>query len=342
MRRSRALDVLRALGVVGVLGVLRRASGARRGLFPVWVALGALSACSLPRTEGPAADLEAQHHARGATTRDWAAILDAGRALPAGEDAHALLVELTPLLGARDPFLRDDVAYGLAAQWIVRDGLVSPDGLRDLARRWTESLTDGLGAAGDDRVLRRSFSALCLSLIVAHDNRTQVLDAGDIHGALSDALQYFAAERDLRDRDPQLGWVHATAHAADWLKFLARNRFVDRPRLGEILTALAYKLATPMPRAFAMGEDERMARAAAAVLLRPELPLDDYEAFLERVLEALASARATAGAPPEALAIEQNTLHFLRALACGLAAVEGLPEHTSRALDATWRALAQT
>ena len=117
MRRSRALDVLRALGVVGVLGVLRRASGARRGLFPVWVALGALSACSLPRTEGPAADLEAQHHARGATTRDWAAILDAGRALPAGEDAHALLVELTPLLGAAAAgvFLVSLIASGVSS-----------------------------------------------------------------------------------------------------------------------------------------------------------------------------------------------------------------------------------
>ena len=50
----------------------------------------------------------------------------------------------------------------------------------------------------------------------------------------NDALAYLAAELDLRGIEPRVGWIHATAHTADLLKFLARNpRFTSLRRLDD-------------------------------------------------------------------------------------------------------------
>jgi hypothetical protein len=274
--------------------------------------------------------------------RDWTAIVETNYAAPADATPFELALELTELLGSRDPKLRDDYAYGITANWIARQKLFTPEELRELARRWTANLDRSVGSEGDDSVLARSFSALALSLIAARDLQTPFLRADEVQALLESALAYNARERDLRDWDPELGWIHAAAHTADLLKFLARNPHLDADHLNRILGAVELRLATPMPRAFSMGEDERLARTAAAVLVRAEHDPQGFDAFLERLVEARLRARDATPFAPENVAVEQNIAHFLRALHSGLAAVEGLPDHVARARDATLRALART
>ena len=91
------------------------------------------------------------------------------------------------------------------------------------------SLRAGIGEAGTDTVLLRSFSALDLSILAALELQDPALDDSGYRGLLDDALAYLAAERDLRGIDPRVGWIHATAHTADLLKFLARIRGSHRP-----------------------------------------------------------------------------------------------------------------
>ena len=47
-------------------------------------------------------------------------------------------------------------------------------------------------------------------------------------------MAYLLDETDRRGYVPGLGWINATAHAADLLKFLVRNPFTDdgRPPAG--------------------------------------------------------------------------------------------------------------
>src|SRR3989442_13187184 len=69
----------------------------------------------------------------------------------------------------------------------------------------------------------RAFSALDLSILAALDNQHPFLDDAELAGLLSAALAYLAGEKDLRAFDTRHGWMHATAHTADLLKFLGRN-----------------------------------------------------------------------------------------------------------------------
>lgn len=273
-------------------------------------------------------------------TRDWSAIAESG-AVPADENAFGLALELSELLGSRDPGQRDDLAYGLLANWIVRQRLLEPDELRELVRRWTANLELGLGSRGDDSVLLRSFSALSLSLIAARDLQAPFLDEHEIRNLLERTLDYSAREQDLRDWDAQLGWIHAVAHTADLLKFLARNPHVDAAGLNDVLAAVERRLATPMERAFSMGEDERLARTLAAVILRPDHDEAAFESFLARLAETRSRARDAQPFAATNLAIAENISHTLRALHTGLAAAADLPPHAQRARDATLRALAR-
>lgn len=74
----------------------------------------------------------------------------------------------------------------------------------------------------DDRTLRRSFSLLDLSVLAAYDLKTPFTSQSAYRETLAVGIDSLAGERDLRGFEPGKGWVHATAHAADLLKFLAR------------------------------------------------------------------------------------------------------------------------
>ncbi|MCC7014555.1 MAG: DUF2785 domain-containing protein [Planctomycetes bacterium] len=271
---------------------------------------------------------------------DFAAIVDAGYAPPEGVQPFDIVLDLGDLLGSTDPLERDEWAYGISAQWIVRRGLLAPDELRELALRWCENLRVGLGEKDRDSVFLRSFSALSLSLIAARDLQQPFLDANEVRALVDRALEYAARERDRRDFDPVHGWIHATAHTADWLKFLARNRHVDAARLRAMLDAVGGMIAGDAVRAYSMGEDERLARALAAVVAREELDPRAWCGFLDALVELVARTRAQ-GFSETGFAVEQNVLHVLRALYASLSAADGSPEHVQLARDATLRALAR-
>ena len=71
--------------------------------------------------DSPEADLqENRPHARGY----WKSIVDNDFALPEGESAYDLIVELAGYLGSTDSELRDDFAYGIPTAWIYRQNLL--------------------------------------------------------------------------------------------------------------------------------------------------------------------------------------------------------------------------
>ncbi len=199
----------------------------------------------------------------------WRRLAETKFVVPEGASAGTLLEEASALLGSPDPGLRDGVGYAAAAEWIVRRKVVEPAELRRLLALWTQNLKVGVGQAGDDGVLLRSFSALDLSLLAARDLDTPYLEPAELTGLLDAALGYLAAERDLRAYDAQKGWIHATAHTADLVKFLARNPRLPRADAARVLPAIGAKLREA-GEVFAWGEDERLASASLAVVRRKD------------------------------------------------------------------------
>ena len=216
---------------------------------------------------------------RARTDADWRALATAGFALPAGVQPVDMLVEMAPLLASPDPVLRDDVAFGAAEKWILRDGRLSAADLRRLLELWSASLQDGLDAPGDDRIFKRSFSALCLSLIAARDLSAPTLEAAEVARFFDRMLDYFARERDIRGFDVTRGWMHAVAHTADALKFLARNPHLPSGSDARLLDVVRARIETT-DTIFVWGENDRVALALHSIVRRPDASPAALEAWV--------------------------------------------------------------
>ncbi|MCC6987392.1 MAG: DUF2785 domain-containing protein, partial [Acidobacteria bacterium] len=248
------------------------------------------------------------------TREQWVALAQNGFAVPAGETPYGLLVQMDALLASPDPVLRDEVAYSAAAAWIVSRRLVGADDLRRLLAVWSANLDDGLGTAGDDRVLKRSFSALCLSLIAAREAATPFLTAAEVETLNARLLDYFERERDTRGFVAGRGWIHSAAHTADAFKFLARGSHWTPAHTARLLDAMALKLDA-VDTVFVWGEPERLGAALHAAVRRPDGDAAAFEAWTTRWVER--HTALWAGGPnidPARFAVVENAKQTLRAL----------------------------
>jgi hypothetical protein len=246
----------------------------------------------------------------------WQAIAAHDFDPPAGTTAAALAPELVDNLASADPELRDDLSETILTAWIYRKKLLGPDDLRPLVATLRANLRAGIGETGTDTVLRRSFSALTLSIVAARDNEAPFLTRAE-HAALLDAaIEYLRDERDLRGYDADRGWIHSAAHTSDLLKFLARSDNLPRDGQARILAALAAK-NRDAASAFVQGEDERMARVVISIVRRADFDRDAFTAWLDRVRESAAFPRDVSTA---SLRAQQNARHLLTALFAALTA----------------------
>lgn len=252
----------------------------------------------------------------------WIAIRASDFAVPEGAQPYSLLVEMNDLLGSTDPVLCDDVAYSAAARWVYRKRLLSAAEERQLLELWRGNLGAGVGESGTDSALRRSFSALNLSLLTALDLEAPFMTQDDFDALLASAIDYLERERDRRGYDPAKGWVHAAGHTADLLQFLARS---PRLAMGDqrcLLDAVAAECAA-FGEVFAWGEDERLAQVVRSVARRPDLDRAAFEAWLAAIPEQHEALWASAPAIEVARYVAvQNGKAVLRAA------------HTALAMDA--------
>jgi hypothetical protein len=268
-------------------------------------------AMAAPAILAPTRAEQASVAAEGRGKAFWKA-LAAECEVPAGESAYGLVREAVSLLGSRDSEWRDDVGYGVVGACVYRKKLLSPEERRALVAELSANLRRGIGEFGGDSVLLRSFSALDLSILAALELQGPALDAAGYARLLDDALTYLRDERDLRGLEPRVGWIHATAHTADLLKFLARDaRFApaDHARLLDAAWSKLTALGTPV---FTHAEDERLAAALVSLARRPDFDPAILDPWLERFAEL--EKRTWAQAPPEpaTLAASQNARDLLR------------------------------
>ena len=209
----------------------------------------------------------------------WTGLAGKEFAVPEGESAAALALEAADLLSSPDPALRDGVGYEALARWVYRDGLVPPADLEKLRLKLQAGLAKGLGSAGTDAAYGRSFSAIGLAILAAADLKKPWMTAESFDGLLGESARYLVAEKDLRGFVPGGGWVHATAHTADVLKFLGRSPRLTAAGQARIVEAVATRLRTA-GTVFTWGEDERLAQALLSLVRRKDFDPKPFGAWL--------------------------------------------------------------
>jgi hypothetical protein len=228
---------------------------------------------------------------------DWAAVVTAD--FPVPDDLDVPVAELLDLLAAPDPVARDEHAYPVLARWIERG-----------------ALDDRLAAIGDAMVDRfgypqvqaRTFAPLILAEIVERDTTADLLDAGTLARWRSAFAGWWLAETDIRGWDDELGWLHAVAHGADVVVAFGRSPRTTAPELAELLTLVAERTVAPTDYRYAQQEEDRLARALASTLTRPELTAAQATAWLAPI------DRLFATGEPGPLPIDAaNTFAVLRA-----------------------------
>jgi hypothetical protein len=210
----------------------------------------------------------------------WKAIVASQYALPKGANATALIDELTDSLGSTDPELRDAFGYEIVAAWIFRDDRLTTPQLEALRRKLQANLKIGLGNTGDDSIFLRSFSALDLSILAAYETKKPYLTPETFRDLLDATLDYLAKEKDVRGFDAEKGWMHATAHTADLLRFLGRSPKLTVADQARVIDAVAMKLDTA-GTVFTHGEHERIARALLSLLVRADFKQKPLLAWIE-------------------------------------------------------------
>jgi hypothetical protein len=263
----------------------------------------------------------------------WRAIAKNHYTLPADQSAGTLSRELSQMLGSPDPELRDDLAYSILEHWIYRLNILQTPDLLALTDEWRANLKVGIGEAGTDSVLKRSFSALCLSLMAEREAKAPFFGEARYHQLLADALTYLESEQDLRGYNAKLGWIHANAHTADLLQALARSSLLTGDEENRILSALAARLSSA-PQIYTQGEQDRMAAAVLAVIRRPSFDAASFQNWLTRLEEEDKKVWANP-LTPETLARYQNHTYFLQGLTVRLS----LEPESSRITDFKARAL---
>lgn len=257
----------------------------------------------------------------------WRDVVSRDFAVPPGTTAPALAAELSRELGNPDPEMRDDLATSILSTWIDRR-VLTPVALRALTTEWTGNLS-----APGDGVLRRSFSALMLAAVITRDNAEPFLTGAEVAGIREAALAYLVAETDLRGYDDRLGWIHATAHTADLVRALIRSRSLPAGMQATMLDAVGRRLVTA-PAVFTCGEDERLARAVAMLLIRDDFQLEPFTAWVTRM-----TAPSNAPVSTATLAVSQNVKNMLAKLGVLLARQPTLPTGAAAARDAVLKAV---
>jgi Protein of unknown function (DUF2785) len=248
----------------------------------------------------------------------WESIAQQYYAVPGGESSSALARELSALLASPDSELRDDLAYSILTHWI-RAGKLSNADLISLSDEWRANLRKNIGESGNDSVLQRSFSALCLSEIAARDAKSPFLGVDRYHGLLSDALTYLNQERDLRGYEMKVGWIHATAHTADLLEALAENPALTTPEQERILNAISQRLATATV-IYTHGEQDRLALAVLAIIERADFQKEAFARWLQQMQQEDAGMWKLSPIPLQEMSGYQNDSYMLESLAARMAA----------------------
>src|SRR5258706_12945740 len=252
----------------------------------------------------------------------WVSIVKNEYKIPEGHTLEALTQTLFSHLGSIDPELRDDIAYGIYANWLKRE-MFTKDEVDAHVDELLSNLDKGIGETESDSVFLRTFSVLLLAEIIHNDNKKPLLEKDQIQSILTKGLWYLDAEKDPRGYIPVKGWAHALAHTADLMLVLGKNRNTEKDDLEKILQSVANKLVHSMNWVYIHGEDDRLANAVMMIFQRNLVTTDFLKAWLESFIKPEKSWNGAYTDDGQAKAFH-NSRNFLRSLSETIRAADEL------------------
>ena len=253
----------------------------------------------------------------------WASIAKNDYAVPEGHTLDELTQTLFGYLGSTDPELRDDIAYGVYANWLKRE-MFTKEEVRAHVDELLANLDKGIGETESDSVFLRTFSILLLAEIVHNDNKKPLLEKDQTQAILARGLWYLDAEKDPRGHIPVKGWAHALAHTADLMMVLGKNRHLGVSELSQILKHITDKIIQPSNYVYIHREDERLANAIIEILRRDLLDLGEVENWANSFIQTEKFAY-TGIFHEESSRMYQNTRNLLRSLYLQLLSLDEFP-----------------
>jgi hypothetical protein len=252
----------------------------------------------------------------------WNSIAKNDYAIPKGHTLSELKETLFSYLGSTDPELRDDIAYGVYANWLKRE-MFAQDEIRVHVNELLANLDKGVRETESDSVFLRTFSILLLAEIVHNDNKKPLLEKDQIKSILAKGLWYLGAEKDSRGYIPVKGWAHALAHTADLMLVLGRNRNLEKDDLEQILQGISQKLIHSNNWVYIHDEDDRLANAVTTILQRNLVTTDSLKTWLDSFIKPEKSWNGAYTDEGQAKAFH-NVRNFLRSLLVGIISTNGL------------------
>lgn len=129
-------------------------------------------------------------------------------------------------IGNNDPQIRDELIYGTCCQLFDEKKLTLSQKEYLLQKLLKDKyLYDNQPSEEDNEVdkkinnsvLKRSFTALLLALLLEDSRRNPWITSHHISSIMDDTFSWLLNENDFRGYDEKLGWIHAFAHGADLL-----------------------------------------------------------------------------------------------------------------------------
>lgn len=188
------------------------------------------------------------------------------------------VIEVTQCLGSPDPVVRDEIAYE-ALNHYLRAKLVSEAAMVRLS-----GILQAQMVAPDPDGFRRPFAALALSEVARADRIAPFLTTEQRQAILASATGYMKSITDYRGFDPQSGYRHGVAHAADLLFQLALNPALGKDDLIAIRDAVASQIA-PTGASYITGESERLARPILFIAQRNLITEAEWSVWFAQVAD---------------------------------------------------------
>lgn len=219
------------------------------------------------------------------TMEKWKEELQAIRAdnwqLPKGVKANDYALELYDLLGELDSELRDTLALSLIWTLIEREKL-SKDVCRELLdRSQKDGIFTRIKEVEGNGVFKRSFALLVIAALVEDHVKAHRswMRKDRFVELVENLIRYAEEERDLRGYVEEYGWAHSTAHLSDVFAELAACKELNETQSKSIFHTILRKMAVK-EYVYIHGEDERMAKAACALIKHQKIGFLDWEEIL--------------------------------------------------------------
>lgn len=255
----------------------------------------------------------------------WQQIIENDYRMSDTHDLSILTDELLDYLDSPNAELRDTIAYGILARWIISHQYYTDQQMVHLVNVLIPKLSESLGNHDDDTVFGRSYAAMILSLLAYQEDRFGFMPEASTHTLLDEARNYLIAERDHRAYIEGKGWANACSHTAELLKFLARNPIIQSEDAKRIIDTIAEKVIMQTNQVYHHDEDERLAQVVMAVMDLSLLTTYELEDWLKHFRDWNTAHSLKDDYNPISHATYQNIKNFLRSLYIQMQLVESIP-----------------